>query len=80
MKLDVYLPVSGRLVLNLGSIGAYHNPEAFTNELFRIGGLRSLRGFDEESIFASAFVIGKTELRYLLEQNSFLRVRQHRPV
>ena len=75
MKLDVYLPVSGRLVLNLGSIGAYqYNPEAFTNELFRIGGLRSLRGFDEESIFASAFVIGKTELRYLLEQNSFLFV------
>lgn len=75
MKLDVYLPVSGRLVLNLGSIGAYqYNPEAFTNELFRIGGLRSLRGFDEESIFSSAFVIGKTELRYLLEQNSFLFV------
>jgi outer membrane protein assembly factor BamA len=75
LRFDAYLPISGRLVLNLGGIGAYQfNPEAFTNELFRIGGLRSLRGFDEESIFASAYAIGKTEVRYLLEQNSFLFV------
>ena len=49
-----------------------YNPEIFTNELYRIGGLKSLRGFDEESIYASAFSIGKLEYMYLLEQNSFL--------
>ena len=70
---DKYFSISGRHVLNLGSIGGYiYNPEIFSNELFRIGGLRTLRGFDEESIYASTFVIGKLEYRYLLEQNSFL--------
>ncbi len=43
----------------------------FKNELFRIGGLRTLRGFDEESINASNYTIGTIEFRYLLEQNSY---------
>jgi outer membrane protein assembly factor BamA len=71
--IDKYFSLSGRHVLNLGGIGGYiYNPEIFSNELFRIGGLRSLRGFDEESIFASTYGIAKLEYRYLLEQNSFL--------
>lgn len=70
---DLFIPLGGKNVLNIGSTGGLiENPELFTNELFRIGGLRSLRGFDEESIFTSGFVIGKLEYRYLLEQNSFL--------
>lgn len=43
----------------------------FQNELFRIGGLRTLRGFDEESIRATSYYIFTIELRYLLEQNSY---------
>ncbi len=70
---DGYLPLATKQVLNIGSrIARIDNPDLFTNELYRIGGLRSLRGFDEESIFASTFVIGKIEYRYQLEQNSFL--------
>ena len=46
----------------------------FENELFRIGGLKTLRGFDEESIFASLYSIGTLEFRYLLEQNSYAYV------
>lgn len=70
---DMYRSLGGKNVLNIGTIMArIDNPELFTNELFRIGGLRSLRGFDEESIFASTFAIGKLEYRYLIEQNSFL--------
>lgn len=73
ISLDYFIPLGGRHVLNLGTISGYmYNPEIFTNELYRIGGLKSLRGFDEESIYASAFSIGKLEYRYLLEQNSFL--------
>jgi hemolysin activation/secretion protein len=44
------------------------------NELFRIGGLTTLRGFDEESIFASAFAVSTVEYRYQLEQNSWFFV------
>ncbi len=70
---DQYFPLGGRHVLNLGAMAAYlYNPEIFSNELYRIGGLHSLRGFDEESIYASTYTIGKLEYRYLLEQNSFL--------
>jgi len=42
----------------------------FTNELYRIGGLVSLRGFDEESINASAYIIPTIEYRFLFDKNS----------
>jgi outer membrane protein assembly factor BamA len=71
--LDFYFPVGKRMVLNAGSKGAYFfAPEIFTNELFRFGGLKTLRGFDEESVFATEFYMGKLEYRYILEQNSYL--------
>lgn len=44
------------------------------NELYRLGGINDLRGFDEQSIFSSAYIIGTLEYRYLLDKNSFLRV------
>jgi outer membrane protein assembly factor BamA len=71
--MDFFVPLGGRHVFDFGNQSAYiYNPELFVNELYRIGGLKSLRGFDEESIYASLYAIGKVEYRYLLEQNSFL--------
>ena len=52
--------------------GWFQSPNTFRNELFQIGGYKLLRGFDEESIFSSAFGVGTVEYRYLLGQNSFL--------
>ncbi|MEO8086389.1 MAG: BamA/TamA family outer membrane protein [Bacteroidota bacterium] len=70
---DYFIPVSQRQVIDIGNKSGYvYSPDLFTNELFRIGGLKTLRGFDEESIHASLYTIGKIEYRYLLEQNSFL--------
>ncbi len=46
----------------------------FENEAFRIGGFRTLRGFDEQSINVSSFSIQTTEFRYFVEKNSFLNV------
>ncbi len=72
---DYYIPLFKRSVLDIGSkAGFVSNPDLFQNELFRIGGLKTLRGFDEESILASHYVIWKTEFRYLIEQNSYLFV------
>lgn len=45
--------------------------QLFENELFRIGGFRSLRGFDEESIFASAYGYVSQELRFFTGEMSF---------
>lgn len=52
--------------------GWFQSPNIFRNELFQIGGYKLLRGFDEESIFASEYAVGTLEYRYLLGQNSFL--------
>jgi outer membrane protein assembly factor BamA len=55
-----------------GNAGWFQSPSVFRNELFQIGGYKLLRGFDEESIFASQYGVGTAEYRYLLGQNSFL--------
>jgi outer membrane protein assembly factor BamA len=52
--------------------GWFQSPSIFRNELFQIGGYKLLRGFDEESIFSSAYGVGTAEYRYLLGRNSFL--------
>ncbi len=46
------------------------NDNLFENELTRIGGYQSLRGFDEESIFVSSYLIGNFEFRFLLDRKS----------
>ncbi|HTE23154.1 BamA/TamA family outer membrane protein [Flavitalea sp.] len=52
--------------------GWFESPNIFRNELFQIGGYKLLRGFDEESIFASQYGVATLEYRYLMGQNSFL--------
>lgn len=42
------------------------------NELFRLGGLQSLRGFNENDFFASQYLIGTAEYRLYFEESSFL--------
>ncbi len=44
------------------------------NELFRIGGLKTIRGFNEQSIYANAYVIGSLEYRYVPFEEMFLNV------
>jgi len=71
--LDVYFPVFSRGVVNAGVSGGWMLADnIFSNELYRFGGLKSLRGFDEQSLTASAYMIGKMEYRFILEQNSYL--------
>ncbi len=43
-----------------------------TNELFRIGGVNSIRGFNEESIFASTFSYFNIEYRFNTNNSSYL--------
>ncbi len=52
--------------------GLFQSQTIFRNELFQIGGYKLLRGFDEESIFASQFLVLTGEYRYLIGQNSYL--------
>lgn len=58
--------------------GQMVNKDLYTNELYRIGGLKTLRGANEASIFCSSYLIGTVEYRYVFEENSnfFLFVDQ----
>jgi len=44
----------------------------FLNELYRLGGLNSIRGFNEYNFYASEYIIGTLELRVYL--NNFSNV------
>ncbi len=72
--LSLYVPIYNNTILRFGLQGnsVFGNSTIFKNELFRIGGLRTLRGFDEESIYASTYVIPTLEYRFLFAQNSNL--------
>ena len=51
----------------------YLNSDSFIdNELYRIGGANSIRGFNEQSIFTSQFSFLNIEYRYLTSRNSYL--------
>lgn len=68
-----FFKISKASTLKLGASGGwFQSPNIFRNELFQIGGYKLLRGFDEESIFASQYAVGTLEYRYLLGRNSFL--------
>jgi len=42
------------------------------NELFRIGGANSIRGYNEQSIFTNGYSYSNVEFRYLLDKSSYL--------
>lgn len=48
------------------------NSTLFKNELFRIGGLKSIRGFNEQSIYADKYIIPSLEYRFLYSENGYL--------
>lgn len=74
-KGSIYLPLFNRFTFKLANQSAViFNDNLFDNELFRIGGIKTLRGFDEESIFASKYTVGTAEFRFLLDKNSNLLV------
>jgi outer membrane protein assembly factor BamA len=52
--------------------GIYNSPNIFRNEVFQIGGYKLLRGFDEESIYATQYGVLTAEYRYLNSLNSYI--------
>jgi hypothetical protein len=67
-----YLPLGGQSILKLGiNGGIYQSANYFRNELFQIGGIKLLRGFDEESQFVSQYALGTVEYRLRAGSNSF---------
>lgn len=67
-----YFPLGKSSTLKAAlSAGLIQSPQVFQNELFRIGGYKILRGFDEESIYANQYAVFTAEYRYLVGINSY---------
>jgi hypothetical protein len=72
-KIRGYIPLHRRWVLGLGAEGgALLGKQHLVNELFRIGGMNSLQGFEDLSIRASGYAIGLLELRFLLAKIAYI--------
>lgn len=68
-----YFPMGKQSVIKTAvNTGFYISPSIFRNELFQIGGYNLMRGFDEESIYATRYAVATAEYRYLFELNSYL--------
>ena len=66
-----YVSIFPRHVLLFGLLfDFYTSPIIFENELYRFGGLNTLRGFNEEQLFASTKGQLTFEYRFLLDENS----------
>ncbi len=69
--ISYFIPLALRSTLNLGIQSALLADNEMTpNQIFKIGGLHNLRGFDEQSIYASSYYIPRVEYRYLVDRNS----------
>jgi hypothetical protein len=71
--LSYLLDISNRSSIYLKNKTGLLNSESYIeNELFRIGGNNSIRGFNEQSIFVKDYVIQNIEYRYLISNDSFI--------
>jgi outer membrane protein assembly factor BamA len=71
-----YIPVRKWAAIKTGLTGAlrYNQQTLRPNELLRIGGNKTLRGFDEESIFTDKYIFSTVEFRILFDQNSYFTI------
>lgn len=74
-KIEGYLPIYKRNIIKLANYSGWiFDNQLAKNELYRLGGFKTLRGFDELSIWASAYSIFGIEYRYLFEKNSYFNI------
>jgi outer membrane protein assembly factor BamA len=72
-KIKGYIPLHKRWVLAVGGEGgSLLGKHPLRNELFRLGGMNSIQGFDDLSIRASTYGIGSVELRFIMAKIAYL--------
>ena len=52
--------------------GGVYNSRLFLNDLYRLGGLKTIRGFSENTFFAAEYAYSTLEPRFFFETNSYL--------
>lgn len=69
--LEYNIPIIDKISFRLRNKGGIKDSKnLFQNDLFKLGGLNSLRGFNEDSFRASKYSVFTTELRFIPQQNS----------
>jgi len=71
-KTQLFIPIPSKftfLIQNQSKL-LYNKTAIYENELYKIGGFRTIRGFAEKSILANRYSIVTCELRYLFEKKS----------
>jgi outer membrane protein assembly factor BamA len=70
---ESYIPVGKSFTFKFANQSRFIlNQKIYKNELMRLGGIKNIRGFDEESILTSAFTVFTGEFRFIFEENSTL--------
>ena len=75
VRASKYFSLRPRNILHVKvSAGYMDGDQLFLNDLFRLGGLNTIRGFNEMFFYASRYAVGTLEYRYLFENESQLLV------
>jgi outer membrane translocation and assembly module TamA len=70
-NLEYNLPISSLFSFRVrNQLGIIDAPNLFENDLFRLGGLKSIRGFNEELFRANKYYLLGAELRLIPERNT----------
>lgn len=82
LQMELFIPVTAVSTILLNNLSGFklniggkrEQDYFFSNELFLLGGLHTIRGFDERSLAASSYMIQRIEYRYLFNSagNIFL--------
>ena len=74
LSVEAFVPLTERWILRpAGSSAWISSSTHHENELFMIGGINTIRGFDERTILASTYAIASLELRYRFEMESHFK-------
>jgi len=72
-QLEFFIPITARNVIRISNTSElYYAPDFFQNEVYRFGGQNTLRGFNEEELYATYRTVFTIEYRFLLDKNSHL--------
>ena len=73
-KVEWYIPFGQRytVLLRTRGGGIFTKDPIAQNEQYRLGGNKLLRGFDEESLFATRWVVFTSEVRLIFGQNAYM--------
>lgn len=74
LRVDKFFPIGAKGTIKAGiSVEQIIAPVIYFNEVMREGGINSLKGFNEQSIYATNFNMLDFEYRYLLGPNSYVK-------